>query len=363
MPESDAVADLDADIMDVLVCVKPWELALEKRARPVRAPGEVLVRVRRVGVCGTDMHIFAGRQPYLQYPRVMGHELSGQVAEADAQSALRPGDIVYIMPYLSCGHCRACKTGKTNCCMNIQVLGVHRDGGMAEYLAVPEAFVFRCEGLDLDSAALIEFLAIGRHAVRRSGLIGEGLIGEGLVGGGQGKRVLVVGVGPIGIATALFAKLSGAHVTVVDTRPERLAFCREHLGVDRAFVVDDGLDARLAEATDGEFFDTVFDATGAPAAMEKGFHYVGHGGSYVLISVVAASLTFSDPEFHKRETTLMGSRNATVADFEAVVQAIRDRKVPVSALITHRTRLADMPKAMPAWASPDAGVIKAVVEC
>jgi 2-desacetyl-2-hydroxyethyl bacteriochlorophyllide A dehydrogenase len=237
--------------------------------------------------------------------------------------------------------------------MNIQVLGVHRDGGMAEYLSVPEAFVFRCEGLDLDSAALIEFLAIGRHAVRRSGLIIEG----------QDKRVLVVGVGPIGIATALFAKLSGAHVTVLDTRPERLAFCLEHLGVDRAFVVDDDLDARLTEMTGGEFFDTVFDATGAPAAMEKGFHYVGHGGSYVLISVVAASLTFSDPEFHKRETTLMGSRNATVADFEAVVQAIRDQKVPVRALITHRTRLADMPKAMSAWANPDAGVIKAVVEC
>jgi 2-desacetyl-2-hydroxyethyl bacteriochlorophyllide A dehydrogenase len=339
--------------MKALVCVKPGQLEIETRARPMRKAGEALVRVRRVGVCGTDMHIYSGRQPYLEYPRVMGHELSGEVAEADPESQLRVGDVVYIMPYLACGHCHACKIGKTNCCMKIQVLGVHRDGGMAEYISVPEAFVFRCNGLDLDSAAMIEFLAIGRHAVRRSGLLE----------GGAGKRVLVVGVGPIGIATSLFAKLSSAHVTVVDSRPARLAFCRDHIGVDDALIVDDALEANLAAATQGDFYDVVFDATGAPAAMEKGFHYVAHGGSYILISVVSASLTFSDPEFHKRETTLMGSRNATIDDFEAVVEAMRNGKVPVRALNTHRAALKDMPEKMPDWARPDAGVIKALVEC
>lgn len=353
MPNTDSAAPS----MTALVCVEPGRLSLERRPMPSRAPGEVLIRVRRVGVCGTDMHIFAGRQPYLQYPRVMGHELSGEVVEADAQSPLRAGDVIYVMPYLACGRCHACRQGKTNCCMQIQVLGVHRDGGMLEYMSVPEDFVFPCPDLDLDSAAMIEFLAIGRHAVRRAGLL------DGDAETVAGKRVLVVGVGPIGIAAALFARLAGAQVSVLDGRKARLDFCRDHIGVDQTYEAAEDVETHLAQATGGDFFDVVFDATGAPAAMEKGFRYVAHGGVYVLISVVAANLTFSDPEFHKREMTLMGSRNATVADFAAVAQTIREGKAPVQALKTHRAHLAQVPQAMPEWALPETGVIKAIVEC
>jgi 2-desacetyl-2-hydroxyethyl bacteriochlorophyllide A dehydrogenase len=306
--------------------------------------------VRRVGVCGTDLHIFTGKQPFLSYPRVMGHELSGVVEEAPAHSALQPGDAVYVMPYLSCGSCIACRRGKTNCCVNIQVLGVHRDGAFTEYLSIPAPFVHKAEGISLDQAAMVEFLAIGAHAVRRSQIEG-------------GERVLVVGTGPIGMAVITFAKLRGAQVTALDTRDDRLAFCEAHLNVDATVRIGETDVAQLSALTDGEFFDVVFDATGNPKAMERGFEFIAHGGRYVLVSVVRDAITFSDPEFHKREATLLGSRNATVEDFDTVVQAMRAGQIPDKALNTHRLALADVPTSFSGLLDPSAGVVKAIVEC
>jgi 2-desacetyl-2-hydroxyethyl bacteriochlorophyllide A dehydrogenase len=336
-------------MMNTVVCTAPGQLTLERRPRPHRDPGDVLIRVRRVGICGTDMHIFRGTQPFLAYPRVMGHELAGEVVEAP-DGGLPPGTPVYVMPYMSCGHCAACRKAKPNCCMNIQVLGVHRDGGLAEYIAVPAGFVRSALGISLDQAAMIEFLAIGAHAVRRAAVR-------------TGQQVLVVGAGPIGIAAALFAKLRGADVTAVDGRQDRLDFCAAHIGTDHVVALSDSTAETLAGLTRGDFYDVVFDATGNSKAMEAGFAYVGHGGSYVLISVVAADITFSDPEFHKRETTLLASRNATPEDFEVVVQAMRAGQVPTQALNTHQAALADLARALPGWMEPQAGVIKAIVTC
>jgi threonine dehydrogenase-like Zn-dependent dehydrogenase len=332
-----------------VVCVEPGLLKTEDRPAPVRADGEVLLRVRRVGVCGTDLHIFAGRQPYLEYPRVMGHELSGTVEAAPPGSRLAAGDVVYVMPYLSCGHCVACRAGRTNCCTRLQVLGVHRDGAFAEYLSVPEPFVHRAEGVSLDQAAMVEFLAIGAHAVRRARV-------------GAGQRVLVVGAGPIGMGAMIFSRLQGATVTALDPRTDRLAFCAQRLGVDACVTLGAGDGERLAALSSDEFFDVVFDATGQAAAMERGFGFVAHGGTYVLISVVQADITFNDPEFHKRETTLLGSRNATAEDFETVLRAMREDLIPPG-LDTHRMALADVPDRFPGLLSPSAGVVKAIIEC
>ncbi len=336
-------------MMKSIVCDTPGSLRMEQRAVPVPAEGEVLLRIRRVGICGTDMHIFRGTQPFLSYPRVMGHELSGHIHSAPAGSRLAAGDQVYVMPYLSCGTCVACRQGKTNCCTRIEVLGVHRDGGMTEYLALPERFVFKTEGISLDDAAMIEFLAIGAHAVKRGAV-------------DAGKRVLVVGAGPIGMAVMLFASLKGADVTVLDGRADRLQFCRDALGIARTVQLGDGDKEQLSDATGGEFFDVVFDATGNIAAMERGLDFVAHGGSYVLVSIVRDRLSFSDPEFHKRETTLLGSRNATVDDFEEVVAAMKAGKVPTALLNTHRTTLDEFTGVLDRWMQPEAGVIKAIVE-
>lgn len=336
--------------MLTVICDTPGTLRAEERAMPERGEGEVLVRVKRVGVCGTDLHIFSGNQPYLNYPRVMGHEFSGIVEQAPQGSRLKAGDTVYVMPYLSCGKCIACRQGKTNCCVNIQVLGVHRDGAFTEYLSLPEQFVHKADGVTLDQAAMVEFLAIGAHAVRRANVQ-------------AGQRVLVVGAGPIGMAAMIFARLRGATVVALDGRGDRLAFCKAQLDVSATVQLGDGDEQQLAALTDNEFFDVVFDATGNPKAMERGFRFVAHAGTYVLISVVGATISFSDPEFHKRETTLLGSRNATVEDFETVLAAMRAGQIPDAALNTHRIALADAPAQFPKLLDPAMGVVKAIVEC
>ena len=188
-----------------------------QRPTPQSAPGHALVRPRRVGICGTDYHIFEGKHPFLQYPRVMGHELAVEVVEAPEESSLSRGEICVVNPYISCGHCIACLAGKPNCCVNISVLGVHQDGGLAGLLSVPAGNLIRAQGLTVDECATVEFLAIGAHAVRRGAVTSR-------------DNVLVVGAGPIGLGVALFARLSGANVSVLDREPEealRLSPCSE----------------------------------------------------------------------------------------------------------------------------------------
>lgn len=334
--------------MLTIICDAPGKLSAIDRPKPARGEGEVLVKLRRIGVCGTDLHIFTGNQPYLSYPRVMGHELAATVEEAPAGSRLAPGDTVSIIPYISCGRCNACLKGKTNCCRNIGVLGVHRDGGMTEYLSLPEEFVLKGDGLSLDQAAIVEFLAIGAHAVARARIE-------------PGQKVLVTGAGPIGLAVAIFALLDGGEITLLDGRTDRLEFAQEHLGITSTVQLGPSDQEQLSKLTGGDFFDVVFDATGNPKAIERGFGFVGHGGTYVLVSIVSSDITFSDPEFHKRETTLLGSRNATRTDFERVMQAMRDGKIP-EALITHRMALGEVPERFAGLTDPAAGVVKALVE-
>jgi 2-desacetyl-2-hydroxyethyl bacteriochlorophyllide A dehydrogenase len=305
--------------MKAVICEQPGCLTVVERPKPERGPGEVLLKIRRVGLCGTDYHIFAGNQPYFEYPRIIGHELAGHIEDADAP--FERGQVVTVNPYLPCGSCIACRKGKPNCCSSISVLGVHADGGLCEYLAVPESAVVPVGKLSLDDAALVEFLAVGAHAVRRAGPM-------------RGDRMLVVGAGPIGIAVALAARFEGADVTLSDTSADRLAYASAALGFTSVVPVGDDMSERLAELTGGEFFDTVFDATGNIAAMNAGIAFVAHGGTYVLVSVVMDDLVFPDPEFHKRETTLMGSRNATRADFELVIQRLADGSIPAQALRT-----------------------------
>jgi 2-desacetyl-2-hydroxyethyl bacteriochlorophyllide A dehydrogenase len=336
--------------MLTVICETPGVLRAIERAIPPRAANEVLLRIRRVGVCGTDLHIFSGNQPFLAYPRVMGHEISGTVEEAPEGSPLQVGEVVYVMPYLSCGNCVACRQGKTNCCVNIQVLGVHRDGAFTEYLSVPAAFVHKAEGVTLDQAAMVEFLSIGAHGVRRADVQ-------------PGQKVLVVGTGPIGMAALLFAQLRGGIVTALDTRPERVAFCKQHLGAAYGVLIGPHDAQELSELTQGAFYDVVFDATGNARAMERGFQFIAHGGKYVMVSIVRDNITFSDPEFHKREATLLASRNATTEDFETVLTAMRAGLIPTAALNTHRMALADVPTAFPTLLDPAQGVVKALIEC
>ncbi len=335
--------------MRTLICNEPGRLTLIERDVPSPAEGEVLVRIRRVGVCGTDFHIYQGKHPFLEYPRVMGHELSGTVENANGSSRLKKGENVYIVPYLACGKCVACRRGVTNACQSLAVLGVHRDGGMTEFICVPEQNVVSAGKASLDEAAMIEFLAIGAHGVKRGGI-------------GAADRVLVVGSGPIGMSAIIFAKARGADVTVMDMREDRLEFTVASLGADRTLLAHDGAEADAKRLTGGDFFDVVVDATGNAKAMQRGFGFVAHGGRYVLISVVRDDITFSDPEFHKRETTLFASRNAQPDDFAEVVRQMENGRVPTAALNTHRGSLEDGPELFKAWLKPEAGIIKAILD-
>jgi 2-desacetyl-2-hydroxyethyl bacteriochlorophyllide A dehydrogenase len=337
------------ETMRAVLCRSPGQLEIVERPLPQRKSGEALVRVRRVGVCGTDLHIFQGDQPYFAYPRIMGHELSGEIVEAGAASRLKPGDAVYIVPYLHCGNCIACRAGKTNCCTSLKVLGVHIDGGMCEYLSLPESVLFKAEGISLDEAAMVEFLAIGAHAVARARIV-------------AGQKVLVMGAGPIGAGVVLFARLRGAEVTVIEGRPDRLSFASAVLGASHALPPGDGDAARLQEITGGDYFPAVFDCTGSPQAMERGFSFVAHGGTYVLVSIVQGRISFSDPEFHRREMTLLSSRNATLADFAAVMAALHAGHIPATAIRTHRAPLWQAGQRFPEWLRPESGTIKAMLE-
>ena len=335
--------------MKAIVCRQPGELVLEERPEPKLGESEVLVRIRRIGICGTDYHIFEGSHPYLKYPRIIGHEFSGEVLEAPAASALKPGETVVINPYVACGSCIACRKGRPNCCVQISVLGVHKDGAMCERIAVPESNLYPAGRLSVDQAASCEFLAIGAHAVARSAL-------------SPGARTLVIGAGPIGLGAALFAGIAGGTVTIMDRDPERLAFALDAGIAGLAIEAGERSPGLIADATGGEGFDFVFDATGNRASMEAAFRPVAHGGTLVLVSVVNETITFSDPEFHKREMTVMGSRNATLGDFQRVIGAIEQGKVPLDRLLTHRTSLAGVITDLPRWAREKRGLVKALVE-
>jgi 2-desacetyl-2-hydroxyethyl bacteriochlorophyllide A dehydrogenase len=336
---------INVNTVNALVCLEPGRLQLVDLPAPQSAGDAALVRPRKVGICGTDYHIFEGKHPFLKYPRIMGHELAVEVLRAPSGSTVREGEICVVNPYLSCGRCIACQAGKSNCCTTLSVLGVHQDGGMAGLLSVPATNLVRADGLSADECATVEFLAIGAHAVRRGSVTSR-------------DNVLVVGAGPIGLGTALFAQLTGATVAVLDHDMERAARAKS---ITHAAVVRPGTDD-WREFTQGNGFDVVFDATGNQHAMEKSFDFVAHGGRYVLVGVIKESIAFKDPDFHRKEMTLLASRNATSEDFERVIAALRTGKVPVERLITHRTGLADAVRNIPLWATQKTGLIKALIE-
>jgi 2-desacetyl-2-hydroxyethyl bacteriochlorophyllide A dehydrogenase len=278
----------------------------------------------------------------------MGHELSAVVAEGSGSERLPPGTHVVVNPYLSCGHCIACRKGRFNCCMTLQCLGVHTDGGMCEQIVMPEGNLYPAGLLSQRDAAMVEFLAIGAHAVRRSAI-------------GDSDRSLVVGAGPIGIATALFARAAGAQVTFMDISEGRLNFVRDTLGFGEAILAGAGAKDDASRKTGGEFYDCVFDATGNVAAMEASVAFVAHAGTLVYVGVLNADITFSDPEFHKREMNLLATRNALSSDFDQVMEALAAGDIPADAINTHTAALADLPEAMPSWLASDSPPIKAIL--
>ncbi|GAA6204559.1 zinc-binding alcohol dehydrogenase family protein [Thalassotalea sp. SU-HH00458] len=336
-------------MMKSIVCQEPGKLEFSQSKKPSPLAGEVLLKIRCIGVCGTDIHAYGGNQPFFSYPRVLGHELAGEIAELGEGVDLPIGSAAFIVPYLECGECIACRNGKPNCCTNIEVIGVHRDGGMCEYLVVPADHVVITEGVSFEELAIVECLAIGAHAVRRANI-------------SEKDTVMVLGAGPIGLGAAQFAQVAGAKTFIADLNDERLAFCDSEFSFDAQIDSKLDVEKQLSTLTNGDMPTVIIDATGSPKAMESTIGWLAHGGTIVFVSVVKADISFHDPEFHKRETTLMGSRNATKEDFEHVVECMRTGKVKSGNMVTHRTSFNDFTKTFPEWVKPDSGVVKAIIE-
>ena len=335
--------------MKTLVCNTPGEFEYKLGVKPTLTPNHAIVKIKRIGICGTDLHAYEGTQPFFAYPRILGHELAGELVEFDNAPGFTVGETVTFIPYFYCGTCIACRTGKPNCCANINVFGVHIDGGMAEYVSIPSYALLHGEGLSVDELALVEPLAIGAHGVRRADVQ-------------PGEFVLVVGAGPIGLGIMEFARIAGGKVIAMDINENRLAFCSDKLKVHHTInaAKQDAYET-LKEITNGDFASVVIDATGNQRAINNAFQYMAHGARYVLVGLQKGEVSVSHPEFHKREGTLMSSRNATKVDFEHVIKSMKAGLVDPTNYITHRVTFDEVKDNFASWLNPANGVIKAMV--
>ncbi|HKO81923.1 MAG TPA: zinc-binding alcohol dehydrogenase family protein [Chitinophagaceae bacterium] len=336
--------------MDALICEQPGSFKYITKEKPLAEKGRAVLRIKRIGICGTDLHAFEGTQPYFEYPRILGHELAAEIVAIDNSDAFSIGDIVTFIPYFNCGECIACRNGLTNCCVSMKVCGVHVDGGMTEYLSVPVDSLVSGQGVSADELALVEPLAIGAHSIRRAGVK-------------KGEYVLVIGAGPIGLGILEFARIAGAHVIAMDMNGNRLNFCKTKLAIDHTInPVNENVTERIKEITNGDMPTVVIDATGNLKAINTAFQYMAHGGRYVLVGLQKGDISFSHPEFHKREATLMSSRNATREDFDHVVNSMKNKWVDPATYITHRVQFDQVKDEFSKWLDPSNGVIKAMVE-
>lgn len=339
--------------MDAILLEKPREFRLTSIPEADRPrPGEALVKVHRVGICGTDISGYLGKMPFYSYPRIPGHELGVEVLEVgEGVSHVSVGDRCSVEPYMNCGKCYSCGRGRPNCCENLQVLGVHTDGGLRPRFVLPARKLHVSKSLEWEQLALVETLAIGCHAVNRGAPTAS-------------EPVLVVGAGPIGLSVIEFVKLTGAPITVLDTNPKRLEFAKTAMGVQHTIQLQSTEQAleEMGKLTSGTLFPVVFDATGNTKSMCEAFKYVAFTGRMVFVGIVTDDVSFADPLFHRREMTLFASRNAMPEDFTRIIGLIETGKIDTRPWITHRTSFSDLIDNFPSFTKPETGVIKAIVE-
>ncbi len=362
--------------MKALVLKEPSDFHfIEKKFSDDLQADEALIKIRKIGICGTDYHAFRGRQPFFSYPRILGHELGAEVVKLgrdstfqipdstfqipdsnvstpeiwNLKSEIKIGDKVSVEPYLNCGICQSCLNGKSNCCENLQVLGVHVDGGMVEYLKVPIQKLHRSDTLNFEQLALVETLSIGAHAVERADI-------------GEKDIVLVIGAGPNGLSVIQFAKLTGATIAVLDTNVKRLDFVKNVFQPDISIEVKSDFSADILRGyLNGNLPTVIFDATGDSESMKNAFNYVAFGGKLVFVGLFIGDVTFHDPLFHRREITLLASRNSLPKDFKNIIQLMESGKIDTAAWLTHHADFDDLPTVFNQWLDPASGVIKAIV--
>lgn len=316
---------------------------------------EVLVRIHRIGICGTDYSGYLGKMPFFSYPRIPGHELGVEVLDVGPNvTNVKVGDRCSVEPYINCQKCYSCRRGHTNCCEHHKTLGVMCDGGMTERILLPARKLHISQSLTYTQLALVETLAIGCHAVNRAAPQSH-------------EAVLVIGAGPIGLSVIEFAKLSGAKTIVMDMNANRLAFVRDQIGVPDTIQVQPGGEdealERLAEITNGQLADVVVDATGSNKSMATCMNFAAFKARIVYVGITQQEISFPHaPIMHRRELTLMASRNALPSDFNRIIGLIETGELDTRPWITHEAKFDQLIEVFPSWLRPETGVIKAVVE-
>ena len=339
--------------------MKAWQLTEPKKFKSIEidlpdrpGPGEALIRTLRMGICGTDISCYLGKFPFFDYPRIPGHELGVEVLEVGAGvENVKPGDLCSVEPYLNCGKCYACNKNQGNCCQNLKVFGVMMDGGLCEQSLIRADKLHPSKKLNPEQLALVETLAIGCHASDRGNPEKD-------------EHLLVIGAGPIGLATIEFNRLSDAKITVMDMSEERLNFCREHYGIDSLiqFKGDGSEKEKMLDATNGNLFDLVTDATGNPNSMSGAFDYVAHTGRLVYVGITTEKICFNHPILHRPEITLLASRNALPKDFPRIINLIENGTINTDPWITHHVSFDDVGSQFAEVTHPSSGAIKAIIE-
>lgn len=314
-------------------------------------PNEVLVRTHCMGICGTDTSAYLGKFPLFSYPRIPGHELGVEVLETGSDvKNVTPGDCCSVEPYMNNVESFASRRGFGNCCQELQVLGVHVDGGLRERFTLRADKLHVSKQLSFEQLALVETLAIGCHAINRAAPRAN-------------DHLLIIGAGPIGLSVLEFAQLAGSRISVMDMNAERLAFCRQTYGLANTILSKgDGSDLdQMREVTGGELYPTVLDATGSAASMNHALNYVAHAGTLVYVGITPQDIQFPDRLFHLRELTLKATRNALPDDFRRIIRLIEDGQIDTSRWITHRTEFDHMIDVFDSYTKPETGVIKAII--
>jgi 2-desacetyl-2-hydroxyethyl bacteriochlorophyllide A dehydrogenase len=336
--------------MKAIVLRTPGEAVLEEVPVPhAMSEHDILLQVRRIGLCGSDLNSYRGRNPLVTYPRILGHEIAATVAELNPKHPeWQPSTTVTVSPYTSCGHCSSCRRGRPNACQFNQTLGVQRDGALAEFIAVPADRLYRAD-LTLKELCLVEPLTVGFHAAVRGRIAPT-------------DTVAVIGCGGVGLGAVAGAAFRGATVIGIDVEDNKLATTRKAGAAHSINTTTTDLHTRLSELTHGHGPDVIIEAIGLPQTFRAAVEEVAFTGRVVYIGYAKQEISYETRLFVQKELDIMGSRNARPEDFRDVIRMLEDHRFPVDDAITHIVPMDEAPGILAAWNRDPAPFGKIVIE-
>ena len=320
--------------MKSITITAPFTVELRDMPKPVPGMDEALLRPLYGGICGSDLNSYRGKNAYLTYPRIPGHELSAEILEiGENDRGFRPGDIVTVNPYFNCGACYSCRRGLVNACMSNQTMGVQRDGGFSEFLTMPASRLISGKGLDPRTLALIEPFCIGYHGIQRSSV-------------GAGDRVLILGAGTIGVLAAVAAKSRGADVWVCDIAPKKLEYAMR-FGLNGMILNDspEHFEQAWKDLTGGNGFDVTVECVGLPSTLQNCLDAVCFGGRAAVIGIGKQHIDLDFTIIQKKELNIFGSRNALTRDFEELIDLVIRQDLHLDSIVTDEYPFDQAPRA------------------